>query len=108
MTLHQLPFGTSLTDSLLQVIRAGDDTCYRETPHLRMSLMWVKAKKGNEPWTMKWGLFAVERKHMQRDDIFRVDGITLHIDETARMRSVGKVLDWQKGVGVIEIVTPSA
>jgi hypothetical protein len=60
--------------------------------------MWVKAKKGNEPWTMKWGLFAVERKYMQPDNIFRVDGITLHIDETARMRSVGKVLDWQKEI----------
>ena len=103
--MHQLPFGATLTEALVDVIKSTRKQCAQESPDLGLSLQWCGVKSADEQ--TPWQLFALERKYLQSDDILTVDGVAVHIAPDTRTRSIGKTLDWQKGVGVVEIETPT-
>jgi len=44
---------------------------------------------------------------MKPNDIFTVEDISVHIEADDRHRLEGRVLDWQSGIGVLEVATPS-
>ena len=103
--VHQLPFGATITDALLDQIKSVQEHCDRNEPALGPMLGWNPVSEAHRPPERKWGLYAFERSYMQPSDIFSVAGIALHVGESERVRSAGRTLDWQPGVGVVEIAT---
>ena len=105
--MHPLPFGAKFTDALLEHLRLLTAACHRDEPEMLPSLSWCAYKAGPRAGTWNWALHFFSRRYMKPNDIFTVEDISVHIEADDRQRLGGRVLDWQPGIGVVEVATPS-
>jgi hypothetical protein len=52
-------------------------------------------------------LFAIEKKHLPRDTIFAVKGVSLHVQPSDQTKWAGHVLDWDEAFGIVDEATPT-
>jgi hypothetical protein len=70
------------------------------------SVSWCTSQRGAEPPVDRWELFAISRSYMRPEDIFTVDGVDFHISQADQLRASRHILDWQQGVGIVQVDAP--
>jgi len=103
--MHQLPFGTRLTDALVHILRDAATKCLDGHPDFVPNLCWHTSFPDGQPFE-HWGISAFSRSYMRDQDLFTVDGVTICVGPDDQARAAGHVLDWREGVGVVQIDTP--
>ena len=103
--MHTLPFGAMLTDALFDILRDAAVQCLPGHPDFVPNLCWHTSYTNGAAFE-HWGINAFSRSYMRDQDIFTVDGVAFCVAPDDQARAAGHVLDWQKGVGVVQIDTP--
>jgi hypothetical protein len=103
--MHTLPFGAKLTDALFRILRDAATRCLPEHPDFVPNLCWLTTFQDGQP-REHWGIGAFSRTYMRDQDMFTVDGITFCVASDDQARARGHILDWQTGVGVVQIDPP--
>jgi hypothetical protein len=98
----RLPFGGGLTVALFTKILETDDYCRRDGSEFMPALAWCDSTKGE-----RWGLFAIEKKHLRPDTIFAVKGVSIHVDHPDQAKWTGHTLDWDEAFGIVDEGTPN-
>ena len=99
--MYELPFGARLTDALVQILRDAAVQCVKGHSDFLPNLCFG-ATSGHRP-SEHWAVNAFSRSYMRDKDLFDIDDITICIGPNDQARAAGRVLDWQQGVGVIEM-----
>jgi hypothetical protein len=99
--MHILPFGTTLSDALVEAIRKMAEHCRRDHPDFVPHVGRGTSDRGEH-----WELMAGPRSYMGAENIFTVGDVSVHITALDQTKCAGKVLDWKDGVGVFEGGTP--
>ena len=100
--MHALPFGGTLTDALVAVLRDACVKCGRRDPDFLPSLTWSTITRSSSAPVEQWGNRVFSRTHMRVKDIFIVEDVSFCMAPDDQARAQGHILDWKEGLGVIE------
>lgn len=100
--MHELPFGARLTDTLVNVLRDAAVRCRDGHPDFIPDLTWCTSFPNGKPHE-HWAISAFSRSFTHEQHLFTVGGATVFIGPDAQARAAGQILDWQDGVGVVQV-----
>lgn len=103
--MHRLPFGATITDALLDILRDAEARIPREHRDFMVCLGWHTSFHEGKPLE-HWGISAFSRSYMRGQGIFTVNGVQFAVAPHDQSRAAGHVLDYRDGVGVVQIDTP--
>ena len=103
--MRTLPFGAKLTDTLFDILRDAAAKCLPEHADFLPALSWCTSFPHGQPLE-HWCINAFSRSYMRDQDMFTIDGVTFFVTPEDQERARGQLLDWQKGVGVVQIAPP--
>jgi len=102
--MHQLPFGATITDALLNILRDAEARIPREHSDFMVCLGWQTSFPNGKPHE-HWGVSAFSRGYMRAQDMFTVDGVHFAVAPHDQSRAAGCILDYSDGAGVIQVDT---
>ncbi len=103
MEYTRFPFGGALTETLFTKILEMDGYCRRDGSEFILALAWCDSTKGE-----RWGMFAIEKKHLRPDTIFAVKGVSIHVGHADQAKWAGHTLDWDEAFGIVAEATPTS
>ena len=97
-----LPFNAKMTDDLVGMIRglAAKEQSTME-PDRVTEIQWSDAESTRRSDKSGWVLGSAPRTSVRKEDLFTVDSICLYVRRQDRERLSGRVLDWDRSIGLV-------